>query len=425
MPRIRLLASLLLFAGVIAGGLVAQALDCGEIVERALASIPRQCADLERDELCYSHPDVDASFLGSSQNASFGSPSQRWLVSELASVRSGGLELERARWGVAVMNLGANLPLTRAGPGAMVMLAGAAEIINDMDPASALRIGPPLSTATLAETTLYRHPGLLPEPLATVAAEQLLQVDAYDDSGDWLRVVNDGAVAWVASKDVARLKAMTRLPMMGVGAAFPFRALSIATDSAYPACPEAEPMVAIQTPSDASVDLTVNGVDIHIGSMVTFQQSHGKALSLTVHRGKATTVAGQIARQGESVIGILGRGANGDWHALDWSGALPASEAEVARGQRAQAALNSLARVQGWREHQTFRHPPATIHVVARGESLYSIARLYDASVAEIILANQGDDPLRLYAGTKLLIPNPGSGFAGRGTTPLDATGDD
>lgn len=414
-------AIVILLACACLSPLKAQDLQCSEVVESAFASIPQHCAELGRDELCYSHPYTEASFADAAQATSFEMPAQRVSVADLSSIRTSGLDLEGPRWGVAVLNLGANLPRTRAGPGVIVMLAGAAEVVNDIE-AGAVEINEPLSTAALVDTTLYRHPGIIPEALETVAADELLLVDAYDDTGDWLRVVNDGGVAWVEGKDVARLQSMEGLPMMDVAAAFPFRALSVATESDFPACDEAEALVALQTPADAPVSLTVNGVDIHIGSMVTFQQVHGNALSLTVHRGKATTTSGQIARQGESVIGILGRGRDGDWQVLDWSGVVPASAAENARGQRAQEALNHLARVNGWPEHRTFTHPPATAHIVERGDSLYSIARLYETSVAEIILANLGDEPIKLYAGMSLVIPKPGSGFAGHGDVPLDAT---
>ena len=178
-------------------------------------------------------------------------------------------------------------------------------------------------------------------------------------------------------------------------------------------------MVAIQTPEDMPVSLTVNGIDIHLGSMVTFQQVHRNALSLTVHRGEVTTIFGQTVHQGESILGILGKTVERDFEVLDWSGALPASEAELARGQRAQDAINGLALANGWEQYETFAMPPELIHVVQRGETLYSIGRLYEASVAEIILANQGSEPLRLFRGTVLVIPNPGSGFAGHGSLSL------
>lgn len=419
---LRCIASFVLLATIAVSAIEAQDSLCHQIVQAAMASIESNCADLERDSLCYSHPQVDASFSDTAHPADLERPSARASTVGLSSVRSSALDSERAHWGVALLNLGANFPLTYEGMAVLVLLAGDAEVLNESDPASVRQITEPISTAALVETTRFKNPGIIPEPLDSVAADELLLVDAFDDSGDWLRVVNDGAVSWVKRKDLARLKAMSALPVIGIGASFPFQALSISTGIDYPDCDGAEPMVAIQTPEHMSVNLTINGVDIHIGALATFQQAHRNALSLTVHRGKATTIFGQTIQQGESVIGILGRRADGTVQVTDWSGALPASDSELARGQRAQDALNSLARVNGWREHKTFRHPPDLIHEVERGETLYSIARRYDTSVGEIILANLGDEPIKLYRGTRLIIPNPGSGFAGQGAVPLDAT---
>lgn len=421
LASVRLIAPFVLLACVGLAAANAQDALCRETVEAALASIAQNCADLESNSLCYGHPLVEASFADDAPAVEIGSPSQRPPITGLSSVRTGAPDLEAGRWGIAILNLGAMYPRTREGPGIIVMLAGAAEVINEIEPASVPHIAEPLSTATLAETTLFKNPGILPRPLGTAAVDEILLVDATDESGAWLRVVNDGAVAWVERDNVARLNAMDSLPVIGTGAAFPFQALSLGTAADFPACDQAEPMIAIQTPGEMSVNLTVNGVDIHIGAMVTFQRVHRNALSMTVHRGEVTTIFGQTVQQGESVIGILGRGHGGNAQVLDWSGTLPASEAENARGQRAQTAFNDLARVNGWPERKTFKHSPALLHVVERGETLYSIGRLYDTSVAEIILANLGDEPIRLYSGTKLIIPNPGSGFAGQGSVPLDA----
>ena len=422
MAFIRLIAPLVLLACLGIAAATAQDLLCNETVDNALWSIRQNCADLERDSLCYSHPQVVAEFADDALIESFDVPSQRASVFGLSSVRSSGLELKRDHWGIALMNLGANFPQTYQGPGIIVMLAGDAEVLNEIDPANVVKIGEPLSTAALVNTTRFKNPGLIPEPLGTVAADEILLVDAYDNTGEWLRVVTDGSISWVELENVARLNAMVTLPMIGIGAAFPLQALSLSTGTEYPQCQQAEPMVAIQTPEDLPVNLTVNGVDIHIGSMVTFQQVHRNALSLTVHRGKVTTVFGQTVQQGETVLGILGKTPERDFEVLDWSGGLPASEAELARGQRAQDALNGLAHVNGWPSYKTFKHPPELVHVVQRGESLYGIGRLYDTSVAEIILANLRTEPIKLYSGTKLVIPNPGSGFAGHGSVPLDAT---
>ena len=424
MAFIRLITPLVLLALFRIGTVTGQDFSCSKIVEGAFWSSRQNCADLARNSLCYSHPHVEVTFTDDAFIEDFSLPSQRASVVGLSSVRTGALDLDLAHWGVAVTNLAANFPQTYKGAGVIVMLAGDAEVINEIDPASVVEIGEPLSTAALVKTTRFKNPGIIPAAVGAVAADDLLLVDAYDNTGDWLRVVTDGKISWVEREDVARLKAMESLPMIGIGATFPLKALSLSTGTEYPECDHAEPMVAIQTPEDLPVNLTVNGVDIHIGSMVTFQQVHRNALSLTVHRGAVTTIFGQTVQQGESVLGILGRTAERDLEVLDWSGALPASEAEIARGQRAQDALNGLAHVNGWPAYKTFSHPPELVHVVQRGESLYSIGRLYETSVAEIVAANLGDEPIKLYSGTKLVIPNPGSGFAGHGSVPLDATVD-
>ena len=44
-------------------------------------------------------------------------------------------------------------------------------------------------------------------------------------------------------------------------------------------------------------------------------------------------------------------------------------------------------------------------HVVARGETLTSIAKMYGVSVSELQKYNHIDNPLKLLAGQTLLIP--------------------
>ncbi len=392
----------------------AQAEACADIVQQALAAIAENCADLARDSLCYAHAPVDVSH--SAAAADFSQPADRLPLRGLRRAQTGPLSLDDAAWGVAFLNLGANSPQTYAGPGVLVLLAGAAEIQNQIDPAQLMEIGPALSTVALANATRYRNPGVIPEPVGQLAGGELLLVDAYDSSGEWLRVVTDGAISWVESDKLARLQAMATLPKIRLGQVFPLQSFSLWTGSAAPECQSAEPMVAVQTPPALPANLTVNGVDIHIDSLVTFQRVHPSALSLTVHRGKVTTVFGGIAQVGESIIGVLEPTDARESAVLDWSDTLAASEAELARGERAQAAFNQLARVNGWQEREAHALPAEIVHIIQSGDSLHSVAQQYDASVAEIVAANETGAPLRLFPGEELIVPNPGRGFAGMGT---------
>ena len=79
----------------------------------------------------------------------------------------------------------------------------------------------------------------------------------------------------------------------------------------------------------------------------------------------------------------------------------------MSEGKRAQAALNGLARANGWPEAEAYNYPASVFHVVQPGETLYGLTARYETSVAGIIAANGGDDSLSLVAGMTLIIPKP------------------
>ncbi len=415
---VRLISPLLLGIAFACATVVTDAQTCRATVARAIASLAANCAELARDSACYAYPSASAEFADAAHETAFDKPGARASAADLATVRTGGLDAARNQWGIAVLHLSANLPETYRGPGVIVMLGGPAALLNEVAVGDAMPIHPPVSTAALESATLYRRPGVIPEPVGEVQADALLLVDAYEDTGGWLRVVNDGGVSWVEADKVARLQAMDGLPRLGLGATFAWQALSLSTGTDYPECAEAEPWIAIQTPADIGVSLSVNGVDIHLRSMATIKQVHRNALSMTVHRGEATTIFGGTVRQSESIIGILGATDDREATVLEWSGALPGADAEFARGQRAQAALNELGRANGWPLYEAHNYLPEIRHIVQAGETLYGLTARYETSVAEIIAANGGDDSLRLLIGMELIIPKPGSGFAWRDATP-------
>jgi murein DD-endopeptidase MepM/ murein hydrolase activator NlpD len=63
-----------------------------------------------------------------------------------------------------------------------------------------------------------------------------------------------------------------------------------------------------------------------------------------------------------------------------------------------------------------------TYHVLAKGETLYSVARSYGLSVDEVAKANSIADPARILPGIKLLIPRSQDAPAGDGARPAPRT---
>ncbi|MCY4019149.1 MAG: LysM domain-containing protein [Chloroflexi bacterium] len=394
----------------------AQEAVCKEIVAGALLDLSERCADLDRNSLCYGHSQVDASFAGDSTSADFDTPGARASLAQLTRLQTSALDVERGHWGLAIMNLQANLPQSRPGSGVIMLLAGDATLDHEVDLSEIDEIREPLSTVALESTTRFSQAAKIAEELGQLQKDEIALVDARTSAGEWLRLVNAGAISWVERDHLAPLQGMASLPVVDAADPFALQALSFSSAREITDCDAAQPMLAIQTPDRSGVNLTVNDVDIHLQSLVSFQQVHRNALSMTVHRGAATTAFGNTVLAGNTVVGILASTGSGKTAILDWSGALPVSDAELARGQRLQEALNGLARANGWAEHATEMSVGDLIHVVAGGDTLFALARRYDVSVADIVAVNDGLSPSRLSVGTELLIPNPGSGFGGLGS---------
>ena len=183
-------------------------------------------------------------------------------------------------------------------------------------------------------------------------------------------------------------------------------------------CYEAEPMLAIQTPGNISVNLVLNGVDTEMspGTLLTITSS-----VCTIHRGNI------IQRVGNETAVLLAN-QTVDIH-IDEGGNVIVdnlrgiSEREFERGQQLQARLNAVAAANGWSEQfvsaprefdvepmaSESQSPCDTQHTVVWGDTLYKIARRYGVSVQSIVEANQLTNPNLIQDGDVLCIPNPGN----------------
>jgi len=129
--RFALTVTLLFAWAILVAG--AQEAVCEEIATQALRGLSEHCADLERNSLCYGHAQVDASFAGDATPAAFDTPGARAPLPQLKSLRTSPLDVERGHWGLALMNLQANLPQSRPGAGVIMLLAGEAKLDHDVD----------------------------------------------------------------------------------------------------------------------------------------------------------------------------------------------------------------------------------------------------------------------------------------------------
>jgi hypothetical protein len=186
-------------------------------------------------------------------------------------------------------------------------------------------------------------------------------------------------------------------------------------------CYQADPMMTIQTPGNIAITITFNGIETEMspGTLLTITDK-----VCTIHRGNiiqnpGTNQAVLLANQTVDIT-IDDKGA------ISVLGLRGISELEYERGEQIQAAINAVAKANGWQEQfvkppDEFAPEPASTtgdsgtcgeqHTVVSGDTLHKIAEQYDTSVLSIVEANDITNPRVITAGQVFCIPNPGSGF--------------
>ncbi len=414
---------------------VGQGLDCPALVDQALSAVGDNCGDLARNSACYGYDRVDATFANTQDANFFSIPADRAVLTELETIRTHPMDVVQNRWGVAVMNLMANLPNTVPGQGVLVMLVGDAEVTNSINPVTAQVTADPIEIQTAVETPLYSSPATVSNVRMTVPAGTTLLVDGFNPSMRWLRAVYEEDLVWVEAVNVVQSPELANLPTVGASRPTPMQAFYFSTGIGQVGCEEADPMIAVQSPENVVVDLTVNGVDIRVGSLVTFAGTDNpNEISLTVHRGSVQTIFGNTITEGNTATVSM----DGNGNIMGWSESGLMTEEQQQQGQFAQNGFNNVAGSNNWTQrdipNSTNNENPSNdgnpiiledgtwIHVVQAGETLFGIALRYDASMPAIMTTNNLESAQIISVGQRLIIPNPNSGFVGLPNDEPEAT---
>ncbi|MDX2074816.1 MAG: LysM peptidoglycan-binding domain-containing protein [bacterium] len=379
--------------------------QCTELVERAILALQDNCTDLDRNSACYGYNSVSAIFSQVVADDYFTRPSDKAGLLDLISLQTAPLDVDTDRWGIAVMNMQANLPNTLPGQAVTVLLLGDATIENRVNPLDIAPIAVPVDVTVQSVTEARTSPTENSNTLGTIRIGTLLQADALNADGLWLRVVVDGLPAWIRRDVTDSPTSLNDLPAITSPIQAPMQAFYFTTGVGEIGCTEAPNTITIKSPENLTVDLSVNGVDIRIGSTITLRNSAPNELAFTVQEGHLETVTGEYIEEGQTLIA-----QTDDFGSIVyWQESRPSTPEEQAFGEVANRALDFLP------EETT----PLTndagelIHIVVRGDTLFGIARQYNASMPAIITRNNLADPQNIFVGQRLVIPNPNSGFVG------------
>ncbi|MBN8618539.1 MAG: SH3 domain-containing protein [Anaerolineae bacterium] len=245
---------------------------CSALVQQALEEIGPNCADLPRNSACYGYNNVGATFFEPVADDFFTKPSDQSQITEIESLQTAPLDEEANVWGVAVMSIQANIPDTLPGQAVRFILLGDVAIDNDVDPTTVAEIVDPIPVSVLTNANIRSGPTRNSNVVGGARVGSELVADGINNAGDWVRVTfGDAAVGWISRELVSAQGDLDTLPVVDAVPRTPMQAFHLRTGLGETTCEEAASLLVVQGPQNVKIDITVNGVDVQLGSTVFFQ----------------------------------------------------------------------------------------------------------------------------------------------------------
>ncbi len=271
-----------------------QATPCPDLTALALTRVGDACEGLERNQVCYGNPLLDTTFREADVALRFVEPSDRVPVGILDTLRTLPMDPVTGVWGVGVMRIQANLPDARPGEAVTFLLFGDVTLQNtgaeEQPP-----IPEPCAATTRAPATGRSGPGDAFPVQVVLAVGESVWITGRDSRGAWARVETGEQVAWLPTEAVQTACDLSAFPVFdenGPAVYGPMQAFYFSSGFGEPICKEVPPSsLVIQTPAGVHVTLSVNGVNVTVGSTVVLHAApHGDMIVATL-QGRASVRA--------------------------------------------------------------------------------------------------------------------------------------
>jgi hypothetical protein len=256
-------------------GIVIAQTSCPELVNEALLAVDENCNAAGRNEACYGYDQVEASFLVDVADDFFSQPASISAIADLETIRTAPLNTETGVWGVAVMNIQADLPNTIPGQSVTFVLLGDVEVENAVAPEDAFvpSEGLDVTVNIAAGANVRSGPGTNYNVIGGLMNGQTVLADGVSEDGEWLRVAYRERPAWLSISVINNNDpALRELPTLSADLQTPMQAFYLRTGIGQPECEEApDDILLVQGPENININITVNGANVQLGSSGAFR----------------------------------------------------------------------------------------------------------------------------------------------------------
>jgi hypothetical protein len=262
--------------------------QCSALVAAALSTLEAQCDGAPGNSACYGNS-AQAVFADDVDEADFSNAGDVIDLAGVEAIQTRSLDLENLEWGLALINVHANVPLAHSERGLTYLLIGDVEVENAVPFDAAFTPAEPVTVTAIVGANIRSAPNTDARVLGGATAGQELLADGLSGDQGWLRVQVDSGVAWISRQVIAVTEGdIDALPLVGANTRSLMQSFILRTGSEESECAEAPPsMLVIQSPRGVSANITVNGADVRISSTVVLRLLPDNVLQLITLDGGA------------------------------------------------------------------------------------------------------------------------------------------
>ncbi len=267
---------------------------CRQLIDTALEAADEVCSPALRNQACYGHDMLEAQPQTGLDTFNFDEVGDIVDVAHIRTLSLSPMDLQNETWGVAMMNLQANLPDEMPNQNIKLLLFGDVAVRNIIET-------PRLVDVTLqseGNANVRRLPDTQAFVIGTLPENASVTARGRSADNQWILVtMPDGeAEGWINStlvsgyRGVLSLLSVVEPTMSEYG---PMQAFYVRTGEDSTSCAEApSDGLLIQTPEGvAEVRLWINQVKIRLGSTVFISANAGQGMTVSTLEGHASVEA--------------------------------------------------------------------------------------------------------------------------------------
>lgn len=280
---------------------------CPVNLPQMLTRAVRACKDLERNTACYGNGDLSFGVmpLYDDPRTVFANSGDQLPIAAFAFLQTGAQPLTTETWGLATLNVQANLLAEQPARSSILWLFGDVTV-NNLVPEL-----PELTATATGTLNLRALPQADAEIIQQVKLREKVIANGRTQDNRWLRVLvpRTGILAWASLEVVELNRDIHTLEVVSVDTPFyrPFQVLELQTGTADSPCDGvSDSGLLIQTPNDIdAVEFTINGAKLKITGTVFIQAAPDLPLTINVLNGRTAAETGdsvQIAPAGARLL---------------------------------------------------------------------------------------------------------------------------